>query len=193
MKSDFDSKKVGERLKQLREKKRETQKELSDIFGISQKAVSNYEKGITPLPIEMQALYAEHYNVSHDYFFTGNSNDSILELLKKYVTLKYNNLNEGETFHYPTLQIDKVFFNYLIEFANVEYNKTIPDDIREIWSKRVTDNFYERNKNNEHKEFETVVPLPKELLYPDDSKNAWKQRDLIREMDNEFQKKLKNV
>lgn len=181
------SKEVGERIKNLRVKKGESQEKLGETIGISQKSVSNIENGITPLALDIQIKIAEHYNVSHDYLCTGKDSDSILNLLEKYVSLKYTNLSNGlESFNYPVLEINKVFFDYLIRSARAQNEKYMDDDVREIWVEKEINKFYERNKNNSFTESESVVPLPQQLIYPDEHKSEWKQTDLLREINKQL-------
>jgi transcriptional regulator with XRE-family HTH domain len=187
MMNDIEIKEVGKRLKYLREKRGESQEKLGESLSISQKAISNYEKGITPLPIDVQLKYAEHYNVSHDYLCTGRDNESILKLLEKYISLKYVNTSTGiESFVYPVLQINKIYFDYLVHTATAENTKGVPDTARQLWIETEITTFYERNKDNTFTENESIVPLPQQLIYPDDNKAYWKQSDLLREMNKQL-------
>jgi len=182
-----EPKTVGERIKYLREKKGESQEKLGEAIGLSQNSISKLEKGETQLTLENQINIAKHFNVSHDYLCIGVRNDSILTLLEKYVYLKYENISDGlESFDYPVLQINKVFFDYLVSSARVYNLKGIPDDVREMWIKKVTNTFYEYNKKNCFTESETVIPLPQQLFYPDEQKSDWKQTDLLREMNKQL-------
>ncbi|MGO1041099.1 helix-turn-helix domain-containing protein [Clostridioides difficile] len=182
-----EPKKVGERIKYLREKKGESQEKLGEAIGLSQNSISKLEKGETQLTLENQINIAKHFNVSHDYLCIGVRNDSILTLLEKYVSLKYENISDGlESFDYPVLQINKVFFDYLVSSARAYNLKGIPDDVREMWIKKVTNTFYEYNKKNCFNESETVIPLPQQLFYADEQENDWKQTDLLREMNKQL-------
>ena len=186
MLSDETMKSIGERIKQLREKKGESQTKLGEIIGLSQNAISKIEKGDTQLTLENQFSIAEHFNVSHDYLCTGKDNDSILKLLEKYISLKYQNISNGEKekFLYPVLSINKVYFDYLVKIANAKRVSDMPDDIRELWVEKEETVFYTHNKKNDFSVSESIVPLPQSLIYPDDEKAEWKQSDLLREMNN---------
>ncbi|SEU22489.1 DNA-binding transcriptional regulator, XRE-family HTH domain [Lacrimispora sphenoides] len=186
---DFNvrQKEVGSRIKNLREKRGESQTELGEAIGLSQNSISKIENGETQLTLENQYSIAEHYNVSHDYICTGKNDDSILSLLEKYVSLKYANTSDGiETFEYPVLKIDKVLFDYLVHVAHARNTKGVPDDVRELWIEREISSFYERNKNNAHNESEAIVSMPEQLIYPDEQKQGWKQSDLLREMNKQL-------
>ena len=84
------------------------------------------------------------------------------------------------------MEIDQVYFEYLIHTARAQSDSIMPNDIREIWLDKETNNFYERNKLNACKETKSFIPLPQQLLYPDDKKKEWKQKDLLREMNNQL-------
>lgn len=186
MDRQFEPQTVGERIKFLREKNGESQQKLGEILGLTQNAISKLENGDTSLTLENQIRIAEHYNVSHDYICTGRNNDSILTLLEKYLSLKYIFSHEGEkvTIPYPVLDIDKPLFDYLVRTAQAKNNKSMPDDIKELWIEREKKLFYESKKNNDFSNKEQVIPLPPELIYPDDDKKEWKQSDLLRELGN---------
>lgn len=117
---------------------------------------------------------------------TLRNNDSILTLLEKYLSLKYIISHEGEKviIPYPVLDIDKPLFDYLVCTAQAKNVKYMPYDIKELWIEREKKLFYESNKNNDFSNKEQVIPLPPELIYPDDDKKEWKQSDLLRELGN---------
>ena len=178
---------VGERIKDLREKKQESQEKLGEAIGLSQNSISKLEKGETQLTLENQYSLAKHFNVSHDYLITGKDNDSLLILLEKYVSLDYSTISEGETtLECPILKIDKVLFNYLIRTAKARHDKYIPEDIKQAWIEREIISFYKLNETNQFNESEEVVPVPEKLIYPDENKSEWKQSDLLREMNKEL-------
>jgi transcriptional regulator with XRE-family HTH domain len=65
------------RLKDLRVDNDLTQKELADIFGISQQTLSDYEKGKYDLPNDLLIKYADYFKVSVDYILERTNNRSI--------------------------------------------------------------------------------------------------------------------
>lgn len=182
-----EPKTVGERIKLLREKNGESQAELGNAIGLSQNSISKLEKGDTQLTLDNQLRIAEHFNVSHDFLCTGKDKDSILETLKKYVSLKYKNLSDDtEAFIYPVLEINNVFFNYLIQSARAQSERYMPPDVRELWLEKEINNFYERNKENTFTNFESLVPLPEKLIYPEEQKCDWNQTDLLRKLNKQL-------
>lgn len=175
---------VGERIKNLREEKGESQEKLGEAVGLSQNSISKLEKGMTNLTLENLCNMAEHFNVSIDYICTGKNSDSILMLLEKYISLNFSELSEGEDIHlkYPVIRIRKYFFNYLMRKATAQKDKYLPNDVKEMWIEKETKSFYEQDKEDTLAETASVVPVPPQLIYPDDSKNDWKQSDLLREL-----------
>lgn len=55
------------RLKQLREEKQLTQKEIADLLNIKQNTYSQYETGVHQIPIEFLIKLARFYGVTTDY------------------------------------------------------------------------------------------------------------------------------
>ena len=62
------------RLKDLREDKDKTQKEIAEMLGTSQSYYSQYEKGKRSIPFERIVELAKFYDVSIDYI-AGLTND----------------------------------------------------------------------------------------------------------------------
>ncbi len=59
--------KYHDRIKEIRIKHKETQKELAKILGTTQQAYLRYEKGINEIPIKRIIKLCLHYNLSADY------------------------------------------------------------------------------------------------------------------------------
>lgn len=57
----------GERLRDLRKKKGLRQKELGELFGLTENAIGMMERGNRGTTIEKLALLAEYFQVSTDY------------------------------------------------------------------------------------------------------------------------------
>ena len=83
-----------QRLKDLKEDADLTQKQVSEIIGVSVNHYGKYERGETDIPFEKAIKLAEHYNVSLDYiagrtnYKQGANNPELTEdellLIKKY-------------------------------------------------------------------------------------------------------------
>jgi transcriptional regulator with XRE-family HTH domain len=63
----YNSIDVGARLRDLREKRGLSQKQVSEKLGLSQSSIAQYESGKTELTSKVLVLYSELYIVSVDY------------------------------------------------------------------------------------------------------------------------------
>ena len=70
----FSKEIFGERLREIRKKRRETQDGLATILGVTNAQISDMEKGKKTTTLEKFALICEHYKVSADYLL-GLSDD----------------------------------------------------------------------------------------------------------------------
>ncbi len=67
----------NEILRELREDKKLTQKELGKILNVNQITISQYERGTRALSIEMLIKYADFFNISTDYILCRDRKISI--------------------------------------------------------------------------------------------------------------------
>ena len=70
----FSKEIFGQRLRELRKKKRETQDDLALVLDVGKSHVSEMERGNRTTTAEKIALICEHYRVSADYLL-GLSDD----------------------------------------------------------------------------------------------------------------------
>ena len=63
----FSKELFGERLRELRKKRRETQGDLAAVLGVTDAQISEMEHGKKTTVLEKFALICEHYKVSADY------------------------------------------------------------------------------------------------------------------------------
>ena len=172
---------VGARIKSLRKNKKITQKKLGELIGLSQKAISNIEKGETALTLEHQINLCKVFNVSHDYLITGIDRNSLHKELCSNVSISYKSIIVGDNlYEIPQISINKTLFNYLMTCARINKEKYIPKNIKENWLDQEIEKFY-NSKSANAKPVE-LIPLPQEMIYPDSNKSEWKQSDLIREL-----------
>jgi transcriptional regulator with XRE-family HTH domain len=69
---EFDTKKIGNRLKEIRKKNGLTQKDIVKIFKLSdQNLVSRYENGILNPPLKFLIEFSEYFDVSLDWILKG--------------------------------------------------------------------------------------------------------------------------
>lgn len=193
----FDNKAIGERISTLRKnniiikennkKSKETQYDLAFAINVTQTTISKIEKGnIKNVSIDILAKVANHYNVSLDYLCFGTGANSLLELLKSYVSLSTSNLSDDiNNFKYPIIKVDKAFFDYLIRTENIKSMSNVPDKFMTQWINDLQKEF-EKDKESNNGEKISFVPVPEVLIYPDQNKTNWKQQDLIREINNKW-------
>ena len=66
------------RIRQLREDKDLTQKQMGEILGCSQRIYSNYERGDIDIPTKILIRLADFHNVSADYLLERTDDPSPL-------------------------------------------------------------------------------------------------------------------
>ena len=66
-----------ERIKFLRQKNNMSQEDLSELLGIGQQTLSQYEKNKRKLPIDVLISYSKIFNVSIDYIMGITDNTEI--------------------------------------------------------------------------------------------------------------------
>lgn len=72
---------IGLRIKKLRKQAGLTQAELGEKIGYSCKHVSELERGITGISIDLQILLSNFFHCSIDYLLTGKEMSSVDHLL----------------------------------------------------------------------------------------------------------------
>lgn len=187
------NKEIGERIKQLRQDYKETQEDLSVYMDLTQNSISKIECGEVTLTLENLLKISEHYNVSPDYLCNGTGDSTLLVTLRKYVNLTYSNWSEGDDIHctYPLLEFDYSFYKYLFQIYQANISPA-PYEIKTEWCQKATEYFFKQSKQDSAEKL-FFVPVPRELVYPDDKKTDWKQSDLLREIDNYFRNIMKEA
>ena len=68
-----------QRIRDLREDKDLTQKQMGEILSCSQRVYSNYERGELDIPTEILIKLADYHNVSVDYILNRTDKQEILK------------------------------------------------------------------------------------------------------------------
>ena len=71
---------LGERLKELRFKKKITQDELSEVLGVSQQTVGTWETNKAAPKLEMLKTIADYFEVTTDYLLERDNGETGLTL-----------------------------------------------------------------------------------------------------------------
>ncbi len=67
------------RLKDLREDKEKTQKEIAQLLGIDQRVYSNYETGKREIPTRFLVILGDYYDCSVDYILGRTKNKMLIK------------------------------------------------------------------------------------------------------------------
>lgn len=119
---------IGNKIKELREKKGLTQKELAEEIGVAQSTIAMIESGKNKGSIETLAKIANYFNVSIDYLTTTeeklslaiDSLENIHKLAKEGVKQKGNKIEtlaahfEGEEFTDEDIEDIKNFISFIL-------------------------------------------------------------------------------
>lgn len=168
MNNKTDRKSVGQRIKELRKKNNETQKDLADIINSTPNSISKLENGDMGLTFENMLLIAEHFNVSLDYLCKGEGGSNLLETLNKYFSLRYHQISgvdeTDNTYPLPVLSIDRAYFDYLIQIANATADSNIPVELKEQWIELETKKFTEGIIHDNYNDFASIIPVSEKLV-----------------------------
>ncbi len=93
------SKKIGLRLKSLREENNISQKYLANILKIAPSNISKYESGNLEINSDVLFKISEYFNVSIDYLYckTDAKNQEDLEVYEAYITVSKELYEKGLT------------------------------------------------------------------------------------------------
>ena len=67
---------IGDRIRELRDRRGFKQQELADKIGVSRQVLSNWERGYTQVDSHGVAILAKKLEVSTDYILYGRDNES---------------------------------------------------------------------------------------------------------------------
>lgn len=171
MDNKIDKISIGKRIKELREKKKEFQKDLAHKISASPDSISKIENGVMALTLENAILISEHYKVSLDYICKGEGGANLLDTLNKYISLNYQK-NTGITgddkddtaYPLPVLSINKAYFDYLLQTANANATDNIPEPVKKQWIEIETQKFNENIIHHNYQEVASVVPVKESIV-----------------------------
>ena len=83
------------RIKDLRKRKGISQLELAQLLGVTQQAVSGYEKNISQPDIDSLKMLSDYFNVSIDYILGESSIDIKFEDAASFISAMKKNLLEN--------------------------------------------------------------------------------------------------
>ncbi|WP_276861591.1 helix-turn-helix transcriptional regulator [Anaerococcus tetradius] len=60
-----------EKLKELRNRNKLSQKEMGEIIGVNDRAIGNYERGIRVLPVDKAKILGEYFDINWWELYEG--------------------------------------------------------------------------------------------------------------------------
>lgn len=169
--SDTFKKALGEKIKSIREKNFETQSKLARKIGLKQNSISKAECGKNYLSIPNLIKLCERYNISLDYLCRGIESNSTIDNLNQYVSIKYSTILSDDKYSFPQIEIEKEYFRYLFESANVSRIKNMPEGIKDKWLNEIKNRFQKHSYEKPSDSFsssadrESFIIIPQELLF----------------------------
>lgn len=77
MDNQTSNERIGKRVKRLRKKQHLTQAKLAEMIGITSKHLSEIERGVTGMSIDVQIQLSEKFHCSIDYLVKGQEFQSV--------------------------------------------------------------------------------------------------------------------
>lgn len=87
---------IGIRVAQLRKQNHLSQTQLAELVGATSKHISEIERGVTGISIDIQVLLCKHLHCSLDYLIMGEDFKSVDSLLPAGIVDILNSQNEPE-------------------------------------------------------------------------------------------------
>ena len=76
--SDIDFKKIGKRIQKTRKEQHYTQGDVAEMLNVTQKHISEVERGESMFSMKQLIRYCENMDCSMDYLILGNSTNTAL-------------------------------------------------------------------------------------------------------------------
>lgn len=161
-------KSVGNRIRELRKKHNETQKDLAERIATTQNNVSKIENGETGLTFDNLIQISNHYNVSLDYLCKGEGGADLLDTLNNYVKLEYRKIfglfNDDTSLSIPYLSINDCFYHYLSQVAHANNDSAMPEDVKSFWIKKVESEFNDTIVSDDYSHYHSFIPFKESIL-----------------------------
>lgn len=96
MKNQCSNENIGKRIAQLRKRQNLTQAALAEQIGATSKHISEIERGVTGISIDMQVQLSEKLFCSLDYLIKGKEFESVDSLIPPYIVDILHSQDEAE-------------------------------------------------------------------------------------------------
>lgn len=87
---------IGDKLKQIRNLRNKTQKEVAEYMGVTRNAYTQWENGSRKINVEQLIKLAKYFNVTLDYFSNERVEKSFFELLTQ-ISMFFDSQEVAET------------------------------------------------------------------------------------------------
>ena len=139
---------IGQRIKELRKKNDLTQEALADLLGITYKAVSKWECGLTVPDIALIVPMARLFHVTADELLSGKTEETDMRRAELDERCKdYWKYDQKEMYQLATQAVKEYpgDYKYLVWLAYMEYFMAYEDEYREDPSKPYSPEMVERS------------------------------------------------
>lgn len=158
---------IGLRIKRLREKNSESQKDLSEILQCKQNNISKIEQGKSQT-LENLIAIAEHYDVSLDYLCKGEGGIDLLDTLDKYIHYRLTPISEiaddKKNHLIPHIEINNSLYNCLRQIELANKNSDMPQKIKTSWINDAKSEFNNTIISDNYRDYTSFILLEKTIL-----------------------------
>ena len=160
--------KIGNNIAKLRKDKKQTQQELATALNYgAPNSISKLENG-NNITLDVLCALAKYYQVSLNYFITGNDTGFSIDALSRYIDLKYtpfyNPDIDTKTYMLPVIKINSALYNALIKITVANNTEALPEKLRKEWINDIKNEFVNTPLNEE---FYSFIALSDDILNED--------------------------
>ena len=160
--------KIGNNIAKLRKDKKQTQQELATALNYgAPNSISKLENGKN-ITLDVLCALAKYYQVSLNYFITGKDTGFSIDVLSRYIDLKYtpfyNPDIDTKTYMLPVIKINSALYNALIKITVANNTEALPEKLRKEWIDDIKNEFVDTPLNEE---FYSFIALSDDILNED--------------------------
>lgn len=128
---------IGKNICKLRKSKKQTQASLAEALGYKQpNSISKLENG-SGITLENLCAIANYYNVSLNYFITGEDSAFSIDSLSPYINFEYTKFYnpdiDTKTYMLPVIKINSALYNALIKISVANTTEALPEELKKEW------------------------------------------------------------
>ena len=132
---------TGNKIRKVRKNKHLSMKELGRMIGVSEQAISQYERGLRKVPLEIVFKISEALDVSITYLLQNQEEDEMIEQIKKKYEEKNKILSGKVKEHLKNMEslpnYKKLYFIYnlignILKKSNIELTILTNEDVAKL-------------------------------------------------------------